>query len=200
MTLDIFQDNPVFEDERVLLRRLQEEDFPHLLPFSLHEPEIWKFGLVTAAGENNLGNYIAAAINNYHAKKEYPFIVFDKQANRFAGSTRFYDIQQPWLTTQLGYTWYGKDFQRTGLNRHCKWLLMSYVFEKWGIERLEFRADANNHRSVNAMKAIGCVEEGILRNHMPKADGGRRNSIILSVLKEEWLNGGREKLKALIYP
>ncbi len=198
MIKDIFLQQPIFENERVLLRPIQESDFDNLLPFSLNEPEIWKFGLVTAAGEENLRNYLGSAVKNMNDKKEYPFIVFDKKANRYAGSTRFYDIQQPWLTAQLGYTWYGKDFQRTGLNRHCKLLLLTYVFEEWGMERLEFRADANNVRSVAAMKAIGCVEEGILRNHMPTAQDGRRDSIILSILKTEWQFSVKDHLNKII--
>jgi RimJ/RimL family protein N-acetyltransferase len=198
MTKDIFQQQPTFENERVLLRPLCESDFQNLLPFSLDEPEIWYYGLVTAAGEENLKNYIASAVKNLNDKKEYPLIVFDKKANAYAGSTRFYDIQQPWLTTQLGYTWYGKDFQRTGLNRHCKLLLLTYVFEEWELERLEFRADANNAKSIAAMKAIGCVEEGILRNHMPTAQGGRRDSIILSIVKTEWFGGVKELIQRSI--
>ena len=198
MGKNIFQSELILENERVLLRPMQESDFDNLLPFSLQEPEIWKYGLVTAAGEENLRNYIATAVKNLHDKKEYPFIVFDKKENRYAGSTRFYDIQQPWLTTQLGYTWYGKEFQRTGLNRHCKLLLLTYVFEEWGMERLEFRADANNAKSIAAMKAIGCVEEGILRNHMPTAQGGRRDSIILSILKSEWLGGIKGQIQKSI--
>ncbi len=194
MAIDIFQHKPVLENERVLLRPIEVNDFDNLLPFSLHEPQIWKYGLVTAAGKENLENYISTAVKNLHDKKEYPFIVFDKKANSYAGSTRFYDIQQPWLTTQLGYTWYGTAFQRTGLNRHCKLLLCTYVFEEWGLERLEFRADANNAPSIAAMKAIGCVEEGIFRNHMPTAQGGRRDSIILSILKTEWFGGVKELL------
>lgn len=196
---DIFQLQPVLENNRVLLRPIEESDFGNLLPFSLHEPEIWKYGLVTAAGEENLKHYIATAVKNLNEQKEYPFIVFDKQANRFAGSTRFYDIQHAFRTTQLGYTWYGKDFQRTGLNRHCKLLLLTFAFEEWGLERVEFRADANNAKSVAAMKAIGCVEEGILRNHMPTASGGRRDSIILSILKTEWLGGIKELLQHKIH-
>lgn len=199
MPLDIFSNKPVLENDRVLLRPIQEDDFDNLLSFSENEPEIWFYGLVTAAGKDNLRKYIDTAVSNLNDKKEYPFIVFDKQANRYAGSTRFYDIQQPWLTTQLGYTWYGKDFQRTGLNRHCKLLLLTYVFETWGLERCEFRADANNARSIAAMKAIGCKEEGILRNHMPTASGGRRDSIILSILKSEWLSGGKELLQRKVH-
>jgi RimJ/RimL family protein N-acetyltransferase len=194
MITNIFSENIVLENERALLRPLEKNDFENLLPYSLNEPEIWKWGLLTAAGEENLRNYIADTIKNRNEGKEYPFIVFDKQANAYAGSTRFYDIQQPYLTTQLGYTWYGKNFQRTGLNRHCKLLLLSFVFEQWGMERLEFRAHSANEKSINAMKAIGCIEEGILRNHMPTVIGTRRSSIVLSILKDEWLGGVKEKL------
>ena len=197
--IDIFQRQPVLENERVLLRLLTEKDVDHLLPFSLNEPEIWKFGLVTAAGEENLRNYIGTTVKNFNQQTEYPFIVFDKKTKQYAGSTRFYDIQQPWLTTQLGYTWYGGAFQRTGLNRHCKLLLLGFVFEEWGMERLEFRADANNARSISAMKAIGCVEEGIIRNHLPTASGGRRDSIVLSILRTEWFNGVKELLQKSIH-
>ncbi|MFM2336951.1 MAG: hypothetical protein RL115_144 [Bacteroidota bacterium] len=196
--IDIFSDLPTLENERVLLRPIQENDFYNLLYFSENEPELWFYGLVTAAGKQNLRHYIDTAVKNLNEKKEYPFIIFDKLTNSYAGSTRFYDIQQAYLTTQLGYTWYGKQFQRTGLNRHCKFLLFSYVFEKWGLERCELRADNNNQPSILAMKAIGCKPEGLLRNHMPTAQGTRRDSIILSILKDEWLQGGKQKLLSLI--
>jgi RimJ/RimL family protein N-acetyltransferase len=188
MTLDIFEYMPTLENERVRLRLLRADDFEHLLPFSLYEPEIWNYSLSSVAGKDNLKKYLDTALMAYEEKREYPFIVFDKKTNQYAGSTRFYDIQQQYLTTQLGYTWYGKAFQRTGLNRHCKFLLLSFVFEKWGLERCEFRADANNAKSIAAMKAIGCVAEGILRNHLPLNNGKRRNSIVLSILKQEWEN------------
>jgi len=185
----------ILEDDRILIRPIKENDFENLLPFSLNEPEIWKWGLLTAGGEENLRNYLSAAVKSMNEKKEYTFIIFDKKANRYAGSTRFYDIQQTFSSTQLGYTWYGKEFQRTGLNRHCKLLLLTFVFEEWGLERLEFRAHAGNQRSIDAMKAIGCIPEGILRNNMPTVDGSRRDSIILSILKNEWFGSVKENLK-----
>lgn len=194
---DIFELQPVLENERVLLRPLEATDFNYLLPFSLNEPDTWQYGLVTAAGDENLRHYIAAALKNKEEKKEYPFIVFDKNKGQYAGSTRFYDIQPAYRTAQLGFTWYGQAFRRTGLNRHCKLLLLTFAFETWGLERVEFRADARNTASIAAMKAIGCVEEGILRSHTPTASGIRRDSIVLSILKQEWWGGVKEKLQSL---
>ncbi|HEX2617085.1 MAG TPA: GNAT family protein [Flavobacteriales bacterium] len=176
----------VLGDERVLLRPLTSADATHLLPFSLKEPGLWRFSMIGAAGEEALAHYIALALEARAAGREYPFIVFDKRTNVYAGSTRFYDIQPQNRTLQLGYTWYGQQFQGTGLNAHCKFLLLQQAFDVWDMERVEFRADARNARSIAAMKGIGCTVEGILRSTGPTPDGGRRDSIVLSILRDEW--------------
>lgn len=178
--------NIVLENDRVLLRPLAESDYENLLSFALNEADLWKYSLISPAGEDGMKNYISTTLQNKAAGIEYPFIVFDKATQQYAGSTRFYDIQLFNKTTQLGYTWYGKSFQRTGLNRNCKQLLLQFAFEEWGLERVELRADANNQPSITAMKAIGCTVEGILRSNMTIEAGGRRDSIVLSVLKDEW--------------
>lgn len=192
-----YQHNYVLEDDFVFLRLLKEEDHKYLLPFSLSEPDTWKYSLVSAAGEEGLTNYLNIALQACKEGKEYPFIVFDKRTNEYAGSTRFYDINDDFKTLQIGYTWYGKRFRGTGLNKHCKFLLLSFAFEKLGMERVEFRADNNNERSIAAMRSIGCKVDGVLRSNMPTKDSEiRRDSIVLSILKNEWYTEIKEKLIA----
>jgi len=185
----------ILEDERVLLRPLKETDIEFLLPFALNEPDTWKYSHVSARGEDGMRNYITDALKNRSTGREYPFIVYDKQTGAYAGSTRFYDILPAYQTVQLGYTWYGEEFRGTGLNKHCKFLLLQLAFESLDAERVEFRADARNERSIAAMKSIGCKPEGILRSNMPLTDGGRRDSIVLSILKEEWQKEVKEGLR-----
>lgn len=191
-----FPQNLVLEDEMVLLRPLEITDIENLLDISINEPETWKYSLVGADGKENLINYIQSAIKAREEKREFPFIVFDKKSQKYAGSTRFYDIQLPYKTVQLGYTWYGSAFRGTGLNKHCKFLLLQFAFETLGLERVEFRADNSNERSIAAMKSIGCKVEGVLRSHMPTTNSEvRRDSIVLSILKNEWFEGVKENLK-----
>jgi len=178
----------ILENDRVLLRPLQLSDFQNLVYFSMEETDLWKYSLQSAAGVDKLVEYLQSAVTGRDQSREYPFIVFDKLNNKFAGCTRFYDIQTFHSTLQLGYTWYGKEFQGTGLNKHCKYLLFNLAFEQLGAERLELRADANNERSIAAMKSIGCKVEGILRNNLLRPDGTRRNSIVLSILRHEWFS------------
>jgi len=190
-----FSDNVTLEDERVLLRPLLLSDDDHLIPFAVNEPEIWKYAAIPPASPGAMREYIRAATEGRSAGKEYPFIVYDKQLQRYAGSTRFYDIQLSNSMLQLGYTWYGKDFQGTGLNKHCKFLLLQYAFERMGMERVEFRAAHTNEKSIAAMKSIGCTVEGILRNCTRNADGTRRSTVVLSILKDEWFDRVKETLR-----
>lgn len=182
------------EDARVRLTPLTMEDYEQLLPFALHEPNLWDFSPWPIAGKDNFREYLEIACKGFEMGESLPFVVFDKTKQAVAGSTRFYDIQEKAKAVQLGYTWYGKAFQGTGINAHCKYLLLQLAFETWQMERVEFRADARNERSIAAMKKIGCIEEGILRSAVPSNLGGRRNTIVLSILRKEWQSGVRAKL------
>ncbi len=190
-----FHQNYTLENERVKLMPLDGNNSTYLKHFSINEPNIWKYSLVPVAGEENFKKYVSNSLLSREEETAYPFIVFDKKTNEYAGSTRFYDIQLNNLTLQLGYTWYGGKFQGTGLNKNCKYLLLQFAFETMGVERVEFRADYNNKRSIAAMKGIGCTIEGILRSNVPNANGGRRDSIILSVLRQEWEERVKKNLK-----
>jgi len=181
-----FKKDLILENERVQLRPLTITDHAFLLPLSLKEPALWTYSLTSAAGEEKLENYLLAALKLREEETGYPFLVYDKQTAKIAGSTRFYSMNFHHKTLSIGYTWYGKEFQRTGLNRHCKLLLLTHAFEALEMERVEFRADAKNTRSITAMQAIGCILEGTLRNNCT-AETGRRDSVVLSIIKNEWL-------------
>lgn len=189
-----FDQEIILENEKVLLRPLVPDDIEHLLPFALEEPSLWQFSLLDAAGEENMLNYLNSALSKRKSRDTYPFIVFDKVTNKYAGSTRFYDYQEIHNTTLLGFTWYGKAFQGSHVNKNCKFLMLEYAFDKLGLDRVEFRADNNNIRSIAAMKSIGCTVEGVLRSNCAAHKNGRRDSIILSILKHEWLTEKREFL------
>ena len=189
-----FKSDFVLEDDCVLLRPIKPDDAAILHEFAINEPTIWQYSLIPANGVDNMNQYIVNALVAKKELKEYPFIVFDKRTNEYAGSTRFYDIMLNHQTVQLGYTWYGKKFQGSGLNLHCKYLMLQFAFEQMNMIRVEFRADANNVQSITAMKKIGCTVEGVLRSNLKKADGGRRSSIVLSILKEEWLGRIQQNL------
>jgi RimJ/RimL family protein N-acetyltransferase len=188
----------ILEDDRVLLRPIQLNDVPNLLPFALSEPDIWTYSLISAAGEAGMEAYVQTAIHDMTMGHSLVFIVYDKWTNQYVGSTRFYDLSPQYRTCSIGYTWYAGSAQGSGLNAHCKFLMLQHAFEDWGMARVEFRADERNKRSVAAMKKIGCVEEGTLRNHLLLPNGDRRSSVVLSILDTEWLETVKARLQRLL--
>ena len=181
-----FESDIILENERVLLRPLQVSDGSLLGHYVNEEPDLWQYSLVAIDNSADLEKYIQTAIEARAHKTAYAFIVFDKLLNEYVGCTRFYDMQLAYQTTQLGYTWYSKKCWGTKLNENCKHLLLEFAFDQMGLERVEFRADNNNKRSIAAMQKIGCTVEGVLKNHLPMPNGKRRDSIVLSILKEQW--------------
>lgn len=191
-----FREEIILENERVLLRPLQVSDASLLGHYVNEEPDLWQYSLAAITNTKDVEKYIQAAIEARENKTSYAFIVFDKLLNTYVGCTRFYDIQLNFQTTQIGYTWYSKKCWGTKLNENCKFLLLQLVFDQMGFERVEFRADNNNKRSIAAMQKIGCTVEGVLRNHLPMPNGKRRDSIVLSILKEDWNASLKQALAA----
>lgn len=191
-----FNRDYILEDDFVFLRPMKLSDDKHLRIFVDNEPELWKYFPVGSnpLGDDGLKQYMQTAIRMRTNNVHYPFIVFDKIKNEYAGSTRFYDIQSVHKIASIGNTWYGKRFQGTGLNKHAKFLLLRFAFEEMNLERVGFEADKTNDRSIAAMKSIGCTVEGVLRSNRTMQNR-RRDTIVLGILKGEWFDYVKENLK-----
>ena len=118
-----FDKDYVLENSIVRLTPLKKSDFDKLVHFASNEPELWQYSLIQANTPEKMKVYIEKALEGRKNKITYAFLVYDKRTDQYAGSTRFYDIQIENATLQLGFTWYGKEFQGTGLNKSCKYLL-----------------------------------------------------------------------------
>ncbi|MBT8280560.1 MAG: GNAT family N-acetyltransferase [Muriicola sp.] len=190
-----FQLDYILEDDEVKLVPLAETHIKELRDIS-REEKLWTYFLGKSNGNGRFPDYVREAIMQRAAKKEYPFAVYDKVKKQFAGSTRFFDYSKELNVIRLGHTWYGSDFRGTGLNNHCKYLLFEFAFEKLGVERIGLGAHAENIVSIAAMKKVGCVQEGTIRNLFPSIDGtGRANAELFGVLNEEWLDRIKLDLK-----
>lgn len=190
-----FEKDYVLENDKIILRPMVESDFDLLLEFSTNEPDIWKFNGNEPNNAENLKRYIDKALYNRKIEMDYPFIVMHKKEKKVIGSTRLYSINQLNKTTELGFTWYGKKYHGTYVNKNCKYLLLKFAFEQLNMERVGFRANSLNIPSISAMKSIGCVEEGVLRNFSIDANGNNINATVLSIIRNEWFETVKQNLK-----
>ena len=176
----------ILEDDTALLRPLQLSDTPNLLAIASADEKLVQFSPWQIHNEELLSAWIQKTIDEWHNKTKYPFIIFDKRKKAYAGSTSFLAISNVDSRVEIGATWLGKDFQQTGLNRHCKFLLLRFAFDELGAMRVELKTDERNKKSRTAIEKIGGKFEGILRSHSLLPDGYRRNVVYYSILKDEW--------------
>ena len=181
-----FSDNIILEDERALIRPLEAADLENLKVVALQSPTLVQFSPYKIHTYEFLEQFIKDSLKEREVCFRYPFIIFDKKRKAFAGSTSFANVSNKDQRAEIGWTWIGKDFQKTGLNRHCKFLLLEYMFDRLQFERVEFRTDERNMASRTAMEKMGAKYEGALRSHTLMNDGFRRTTVYYSILKDEW--------------
>ncbi len=87
---------------------------------------------------------------------------------------------------EIGFTWYGKAFQHTHVNTATKLALFTNAFENLGAHRVQLQTDQRNLASQVANERLGAVKEGVLRKHKVYPDGYVRNSVMYSVIADEW--------------
>lgn len=142
--------------------------------------------------------YIQRAIEQQRTGTGRPFSIVEKSSGKIVGSTRFMNIEL-WeypaghslnRTTphavEIGATWLGEPYQRSGINTDCKLCLLSFAFEEWKVMRVSLKTDARNSRSRANIERAGAQFDGVIRAHMPSFDGGIRDTAFYSILATEW--------------
>ncbi|WP_161890565.1 GNAT family N-acetyltransferase [Pontibacter russatus] len=180
-----FEHIPLLQDARVLLRPFRQEDIPALAAIALEE-EIWRYMPTRISNAQELEAWVQTVTEGYRLGSRYTFMIEDKATGRLAGSTSYGNISEPDKRLEIGWTWLSREYRGSGLNRHCKFLLLRHAFGELQMERVELKGDALNTRSRRAMLKIGATEEGILRSHTLMHDGRRRDTVYYSILRTEW--------------
>lgn len=114
------------------------------------------------------------------------FSVFDLASGKLAGSSSYMDVRTAHGGLEIGFTWYGKAFQRTYVNTATKLAMFEHAFEALGAHRVQLQTDARNQKSQNAIARVGATKEGVLRKHKVYPSGYVRDSVIFSVISDEW--------------
>jgi len=184
-TAIFFEQENILENERARLEPLTEKHFELLLPIAMNT-ELWEFTGAKVRSEADFKRYFDTAMAEKKAENSYPFAIYDKQYDQYAGCTRYGNISFPNKRVEIGWTWYHPALQRTGINKACKFLLLSFGFEILGLNRVELKTSILNLKSQGAMLKIGAVKEGILRQHMINEDGLVRDTVYFSFISDEW--------------
>ena len=134
---------------------------------------------------NNFGpDGFDESIDRYTSNpRNQTFLLFE--GDDLAGMSSYLGIDEARQVLEIGGTYYRPHLRGTGLNRRVKDMMLSRAFD-CGIRRVEFRVDRRNGRSQAAMKKLGAVREGVLRADRITWTGHVRDTVLFSILKEEW--------------
>ncbi len=171
--------------ERVELRPLQLDDQPQLAQIAFDD-SIWRYFVTAITCDADLANYLHAAVDDTRAGRRAVYAVLDRASGRIAGSMAYGNLAPADGRLEIGWSWLGKQYQRTGLNRAAKLLLLEHAFDRLGCERVEFKTDVLNTAARHGLEGIGAQPEGVLRSFNPMPGGRRRDALYFSILKGEW--------------
>lgn len=148
--------------------------------------ELWNLWYTSVPSSNTIDAYLDQAFRDQDAGRALLFAVVDNTTQNVIGTTRYCNADNLNHRVEIGYTWYAKSFQRTGVNTDCKYLLLTHAFETLNAIAVEFRTHWHNQSSRNAIARLGAKQDGILRNHQKNSEGIYRDTVVFSIIDQEW--------------
>lgn len=145
------------------------------------DPENWDLQLVSAMG-SRFDAFWEAMLQT---DGRIPFLVMSLADGKVAGTSSFFSVDVANRTLEVGGTWFRPEYRGTVVNPEVKLMMLDRAF-RGGAERVQFTVDARNVRSQAAMSKLGAVKEGVLRRHRITWTGHRRDSVVFSIVADEW--------------
>lgn len=181
------------EGNEVKLEPIQKKHKDALIEV-VQDGKLWELFVTIVPKSEDIDKFIDDALLAQENGDGLTFVTINKNNNKIVGSTRFMKTNLSYKKIEIGYTFIAKTYQRTKINTEAKLLMLTYAFEKLHLNRIEFLTDFLNQNSQKAITRLGAKKEGVLRNHMIMPNGRVRDSMIFSIISNEW-NGVKENLK-----
>ena len=150
------------------------------------DADLWRWVPVKIATPKDLRKYVETALDEQLKGVSVPFATIEKHSGKAVGSTRFANISAEHRRVEIGWTWIGKNWQRTFINTEAKLLMLQHAFEIWKCQRVELKTDLLNLQSRTAIARLGAIEEGVFRKHLITQSGRTRDTVYFSIVDDEW--------------
>jgi RimJ/RimL family protein N-acetyltransferase len=156
------------------------------LAAAVEDGELWKLWYTAIPPPEGMAAEIDRRLGLQAAGSMLPFAAIDGATGRAVGMTTYMNVDAVNRRVEIGSTWYRRAAQRTGLNTHCKLLLLRHAFETLGTIAVELRTHFFNHQSRRGIERLGAKLDGILRSHQVAPNGTLRDTCVYSIIAAEW--------------
>ena len=153
---------------------------------AVRDGELWKLWYTAVPSPEGMREEIDRRLALQKAGSMLPFAVRGQASGKLIGMTTYMNIDAKNRRVEIGSTWYAKSAQRTPVNTECKLLLLTHAFETLNCIAVEFRTGFFNFASRRAIERLGAKQDGILRSHQRYADGSLRDTVVFSIITQEW--------------
>ncbi len=156
------------------------------LEAAARDGDLWTLRVTSVPAPGEAHAYIDAALKGQETGHMLPFVVREVTSGGVIGTTRYHDIVPAVERLEIGYTWYGKSWQRSHINTTCKLLLLAHAFDTLGARLVGWRTDNFNFASQKAIERLGARKDGVMRHHALRRDGTVRDTVMYSLAAGEW--------------
>lgn len=169
----------VLAGSNVTLTLAQESDAAELFA-ALNHDSVWTH----VRGRPDSVGALTDALGAANEVGRWPWVV--RQNGEVVGTTSYLEVSPVDARLEIGFTLYAPAVWGTVVNPECKLLLMTWAFEVSGMGRVQLKTDIRNVRSQAAIARVGATKEGVLRRYQRRQDGSVRDTVVYSVLADEW--------------
>ena len=175
---------PVRLEGRILrLEPLSLDHAPGLWPHAGPEVFQWLADLPRDASYEAFRDWIGLTMSR---PASLTFALILVETGEPAGVSGYLDIRPDHRGIEIGRTWIGKAHQGSRVNPESKLLLFRHAFETLCALRVQLKTDLRNLHSQRAIEKLGAVREGVLRKYQIRSNGEMRDTVMYSVLADEW--------------
>jgi len=189
---------PFLKGQTVFLQPAREEDRELIRPLA-KDTRLWEFTktlLIDDTYDAQFDAYFDEALRLPELDGR-AFVIRSIASGDIIGMSRFFNVAWRDKRLEIGHTWYIPDVWGMIYNKECKLLLLQYAFEHLYLHRVEFRVAHQNIRSQRAVEKIGGIKEGVLRKFAIRNDGSRRDTVVFSIIDDEWPEK-KERLRQMV--
>lgn len=180
--MSIWHEAPSLRGEFVRLRPMRDDDWQALAKAN-DAPGILEYFPYGQGSEPPSAENVAAAVRD---PARQALVQIDQRTSAVVGTTSIYFVDEAKRQLTIGYTWLSESARGGLINTEAKLLLFRHAFETLGAVRVQLYVDDRNERSLRAVARLGARREGELRKHARRRDGTWRNTVVFSVIDDEW--------------
>lgn len=175
----------VLQGQQIRLEPLQRQHQSGLEQV-VQDGDLWQLFFTFVPPPQGISEFIENAMQLPAKGEGLAFAIIDQRTEQLVGSTRFMRADLAHRKAELGFSFLGQSWQKTYVNTEAKLLMLQHAFETLDWVRVELLTDVLNHASRQAIARLGAREEGLLRSHMIMRDGRVRDSVIFSIVQQDW--------------